>query len=82
MSEPRPTPRSDRAPRPTPVGFDPDLADVRAAQSDRRAFDRLYRRYVEQWLYDDPLPLCVVFDCVRGEEPSLQTVHPLGTTKP
>jgi RNA polymerase sigma-70 factor (ECF subfamily) len=35
------------APRPS-LAPDPDLADVRAAQADRRAFDRLYRRYVER----------------------------------
>jgi RNA polymerase sigma-70 factor (ECF subfamily) len=28
-------------------GVDPDLADVRAAQADRAAFGRLYRRYLE-----------------------------------
>lgn len=27
---------------------DPDLADVRAAQADRHAFDRLYRRYLDR----------------------------------
>lgn len=27
---------------------DPDLEDVRAAQGDRRAFDRLYRRYLDR----------------------------------
>jgi RNA polymerase sigma-70 factor (ECF subfamily) len=42
--------RSDAAhapePRRAPVG-DPDLPDVRAAQADRMAFDRLYRRYLD-----------------------------------
>ena len=35
----------------------------------------LFRRYVEQWAYDAPLPLYVVFDCRKGEEPRLQSVH-------
>jgi RNA polymerase sigma-70 factor, ECF subfamily len=48
MSEPRPRPAESR-PRSTPAsGTDPDLADVRAAQRDRRAFDRLYRRYLDR----------------------------------
>jgi RNA polymerase sigma-70 factor (ECF subfamily) len=48
MAEPRRNPRpASRASRAS-VATDPDLADVRAAQADRRAFDRLYRRYVER----------------------------------
>jgi hypothetical protein len=35
----------------------------------------LYRRYLEQWTYDSPLPLYVLFDCRKGEEPRLQSVH-------
>ena len=34
-------------PRPTAAAGDPDRAAVKAAQLDRRAFDVLYRRYVE-----------------------------------
>ncbi len=33
--------------RPSPTA-DPDLGDVRAAQGDRRAFDALYRRYLDR----------------------------------
>ena len=48
MSEPRPW-RADARPAPAHVpGTDPDLADVRAAQRDHRAFDRLYRRYLDR----------------------------------
>ena len=47
MSDPRPL----RLPRPAPAsrqsGTDPDLPDVLAAQGDRRAFDVLYRRYLD-----------------------------------
>ncbi len=42
----------------------------------------LYRRYVEQWHYDSPLSLCVVFDARKGQEPRLQTVHVTGAGKP
>ena len=42
-------PRRDAGPAPRePSARDPDLADVRAAQLDRRAFDRLYRRYLDR----------------------------------
>lgn len=36
------------SPRRPAHGADPDLADVRAAQSDRAAFGALYRRYVDR----------------------------------
>jgi hypothetical protein len=42
----------------------------------------LYRRYLEQWHYDAPLPLCVVFECRRGQEPRLQSVLPAPAWKP
>lgn len=46
MSQLRPEPQPlDRA---AAVPRDPDLAAVRAAQRDRKAFDQLYRRYVER----------------------------------
>jgi RNA polymerase sigma-70 factor (ECF subfamily) len=49
MNDQRPVPRPEELPdRGRVVGADPDLADVRAAQDDRRAFDRLYRRYLER----------------------------------
>jgi RNA polymerase sigma-70 factor (ECF subfamily) len=43
MTDPRrlPNPASES-------GGDPDLADVLAAQADRAAFDRLYRRYLDR----------------------------------
>lgn len=33
----------------------------------------LFRRHLEQWVYDDP-PLRVEFDCPRGEEPLVRAV--------
>jgi hypothetical protein len=29
----------------------------------------LFGRHLEQWAYDDPRPMRVEFNCVRGEEP-------------
>ena len=49
MSELQALPERDGArERAGGTGTDPDLADVRAAQRDRRAFDRLYRRYLDR----------------------------------
>jgi hypothetical protein len=42
----------------------------------------LYRRYREQWTFDSPLGLCFVFDCFKGEELSVRTVHPLIIARP
>ncbi len=38
----------------------------------------VYRRCVEQWRYDAPLPLCVVWQAESGREAQILTVHPLG----
>ncbi len=35
----------------------------------------LYRRYLEQWVYDGPNPVRIEFDCVRGNKPQIITVH-------
>ena len=49
MREPRPLQRpADQPALEAPAPRDPDLADVRAAQRDRHAFDRLYRRYLDR----------------------------------
>ena len=49
MPEPQPLPRPAHGQAPeTPALGDPDLADVRAAQRDPHAFDRLYRRYLDR----------------------------------
>src|SRR5262249_32154724 len=42
----------------------------------------LYRRYREQWLYATPVPLCITFDCPKGEESPVLTVHPLSGAIP
>lgn len=35
-----------------------------------------YQRYLEQWVYDAPLPLRLEFDCRRGQLPSLLPLPP------
>jgi hypothetical protein len=42
----------------------------------------LYRRYLEQWLYDAPNAVRVEFDCVRGKAPQILTVHPHTNARP
>jgi len=42
----------------------------------------LYRRYLEQWVYDGPKPVRIEFQCVRGEEPKILTVLPLIPPRP
>lgn len=42
----------------------------------RQAREILYRRYVEQWQYDDPAGW-VEFNCPKGEVPSVIAVHHL-----
>jgi hypothetical protein len=34
-----------------------------------------FRHYLEEWSFDSPLPLCLVFDCRTGQAPRLQTVR-------
>ena len=42
----------------------------------------LYRRYMEQWVYDGKKPVRIEFSCGRGEEPKILTVHPLTPPQP
>jgi len=42
----------------------------------------LYRRYLEQWLYEGPRAVRIEFDCVRGNEPQILTVHALSPANP
>jgi hypothetical protein len=37
----------------------------------------LYGRYLEQWTYEDPLPVRIEFDWRKGQEKQIQTVQPL-----
>ena len=42
----------------------------------------LYRRHVEQWAYEEPKPLRVEFNCVRGEAPYVCGVLQLPPARP
>jgi hypothetical protein len=42
----------------------------------------LYRRYLEQWTYDRPVTVVLVFHCPRGQEPRLRDVRWAGPEKP
>jgi hypothetical protein len=39
----------------------------------------LYGRWVEQWTYDKPPAVRIVFDWRKGQEKQIQTVQPLST---
>jgi hypothetical protein len=40
----------------------------------------LYRRHIEQWVYENPLPIRVQISCVRGDEPIVTGVLRAETT--
>lgn len=58
--------------------------EVRKALGAPRRISRqiLYRRYLEQWTYDNPTSLWVEFVCPKGQEPYVLTVHPADSKKP
>ncbi len=41
----------------------------------------LYHRCLEQWLYASPYSVRLDFDCPRGQEPRLLSVHPLNAAR-
>jgi hypothetical protein len=49
------------------------IQQVRDLLGDPRRIARqvLYQRYLEQWVYESPLPLRLEFDCRRGQPPAL-----------
>jgi hypothetical protein len=42
----------------------------------------LYRRCVEQWIYETPVALRIEVDCVHGRPSQILTVHPIRSTGP
>jgi hypothetical protein len=44
----------------------------------RVSWQILYRHQIEQWLYDEPAAVRIDFDCVKGLDPKLLSVHSLG----
>jgi hypothetical protein len=59
-----------------------DVLRLMGRQPKQIARQILYRRYLEQWVYDGPTPVRIEFDCVRGKEPQIQTVHLLTAPRP
>jgi hypothetical protein len=42
----------------------------------------LYRRYREQWSYETPVPVLVIFDVAAGDGPKILTVRPATVVLP
>ncbi len=61
------------------VGMTTDQVRQVLGQPRRIGRQILYQRYIEQWVYDTPLPFRLEFDCRRGQRPSLL---PLPSTAP
>ena len=49
---------------------------------DRVARQILYRRSLEQWIYEAPLALRIGLDCLPGQDPQVQTVQAITAEKP
>ena len=75
---------SDTKPPAAPLRPGMIPAEVRAALGPPRHISRqiLYLRYQEQWHYDRPDVAWVEFECRKGQEPRLQTVHPSRPANP
>jgi hypothetical protein len=59
-------------------GMTPEQVRRQVGAPKRIARQILYHRYREQWLYDTPSPICLTFDCPRGQMPELLAIPPLG----
>jgi hypothetical protein len=52
-----------------------EVLGPRTAKSVQRQV--LFRRYLEQWVFEAPIGLCVVFEAPRGQEPRVKQVFAL-----
>jgi hypothetical protein len=59
-------------------GLSPDQVRRLIGPPQHIARQILYHRCLEQWVYGQDFPVCVEFDCPRGQEPHLQSVRLLG----
>ncbi len=87
LSSPAPAGDAEKPDLPAdPAKWPKDMtqADVRRVLGPPKHIARqiLYRRYLEQWVYDGPNSVRIEFDCVRGKEPQILTVHPLTPAPP
>jgi len=67
-----------------PVARGQSPADVRARLGPPVRVSRqvLFGRHVEQWVYQEPRPLRVEFNCVRGEDPYVCAILQLLPARP
>jgi hypothetical protein len=52
-------------------GMTAEQVRQRVGSPKRIARQILYHRHLEQWIYDQPSPARLLFDCPRGEKPQL-----------
>ncbi len=52
-------------------GMTPEEVRQKVGAPERVARQILYHRYLEQWIYDQPVPARIQFDCPRGQKPQL-----------
>lgn len=52
-------------------GMTPEQVRTQVGSPKRTARQLLYHRYLEQWIYDQPYPVRLTFDCPRGQKPHL-----------
>ena len=81
---PQGSPTREPASGPVQVRIGMTEDEVRRLLGPPRRFGRqiLFRRYLEQWTYDRPVPLWIEFNAIQGQELQVQTVHELPLSKP
>jgi hypothetical protein len=74
-------PGAGRAPADWPAGLRPDQSPGEVTRllgaPGRISRQVVAHRAVEQWHYGPPHSLRLTFECLRGQRPRLQSVHPL-----
>jgi hypothetical protein len=62
-------------------GMSPEEVKKLLGPPNRMARQVLYRRYLEQWIYDGTTPLTVEFSSLKGQDPQLLGVHDVSPAK-
>jgi hypothetical protein len=67
-----------------PVARGQSPAEVRARLGPPLRVSRqiLFGRHLEQWVYEEPKPLRIEFNCVRGEDPYVCAILQLSPARP
>ena len=63
-------------------GMSPDRVQKLLGRPKKIARQILFRRHLEQWTYDPPTAMRIEFDCIRGQEAHVVSVHSLRPQKP